>query len=174
MAWLSRRADGRDRRRRYLGRAGASLGMCLGAIALMAACGPGAPLPSPSSAPSATATPSAEVSPVFVPLPGVASAPPGTLGAPEVVMRSRELTRELDGWWRLEGRLVNAGELPAREVGVTARFYDAWGVLLETREGLLTPDRLEPTQEGQYVVTWPPGRDVATITLQPHWIYLMD
>jgi hypothetical protein len=90
------------------------------------------------------------------------------------VIRSRELTRELDGWWRLEGRLYNAGELPAREVGLTARLYDAWGVLLDTREGLLTPNRLEPSQEGRYVVTWPPERDVATITLQPHWIYKMD
>lgn len=89
-------------------------------------------------------------------------------------MRSRELSRELDGWWRLEGRLVNAGELPAREVGLTARFYDAWGVLLETREALLTPDRLEPGQEGRYLLTWPPERDARSVTLQPHWVFLTD
>lgn len=144
------------------------LGFCAGTLALMAACGPGAPLPAVSPSPSAPAAP------VVLPLPGIASAPPETAKAPEVILRSRELSQELDGWWRLEGRLVNAGELPAREVGLTARLYDAWGILLETREALLTPDRLEPGQEGRYLVTWPPERDARSVTLQPHWLYLPD
>jgi hypothetical protein len=144
--------------------------MSLGAIAVMAACGPGSPVPSASPSP-VIGTPSP---PVVLPLPGVASAPPGTLGEPEIVIRSRALTRELDGWWRLEGRVSNAGERPARQVGVTARLYDSWGVLIDTREGVLTPDRLEPNQEGSYLVTWPPEGEVRSVTLEPHWVFIPD
>lgn len=153
-----------------LGRKWASLGMSLGAIAMMAACGPGGPVPAFSPGPST----SPEPIPLLLPLPGVASAPPGTLREPQVVIRSRELTRELDGWWRLEGRLANAGELPAQEVGLTARFYDQWGVLVDTRDALLTPDLLEPGQEGRFTVTWPPDRKVDSVTLQPRWVYIPD
>lgn len=161
---------------RRIGRYFGSLGMCLGAIALMAACGPGGPLPAASPGPSTSPgpTPSVLPTPLLLPLPGSASAPPGTLQEPEVVIRSRTLTRELDGWWRLEGRLANAGERPAQEVGLTARFYDAWGVLVDTREALLTPNQLEPAQEGSFALTWPPEREVASVTLQPHWVYRPD
>ena len=157
--------------RRWMG----ALGMSVGAIAMMAACGPGGPVPAASPGPSTpTASPSAAGEPVFIPLPGMASAPPGTEGPPHVVIRSRELKRELDGWWRLEGRLYNAGELPAREVGLTVRLYDPWGVLLDTQEGIVTPNLLESGQEGRYVVTWPPEREAATVTLEPRWVYLPD
>ena len=161
--------------RRWVG----SLGMSAGAIALMAACNPGGPLPmaSPSPGtpgPSPTVTPSPAWQPVVVPLPGVASAPPSTVGAPEVVIRSRTLTQDLDGWWRLEGTLTNTGELPAREVSLTARLYDRWGVLLDTRVGIVTPNRLEPAQEGRYLVTWPPEREPASVTLEPAWVFIPD
>ncbi len=153
----------------------AALGMSAGAIAVMAACGPGTPLPGISPGPSVpTASPSGTREPVFVPLPGVASAPPGTLGAPEIVIRSRDLTRDLDGWWRLEGRLYNAGELTAREVGLTARLYDRWGVLLDTQTGIVTPNRLEAGQEGRFVVTWPPQGEATTLTLEPSWVFIPD
>lgn len=152
--------------------------MSLGAIAVMAACGPGGPLPMASPGPSATTGPQPSVAvtpwPLVLPLPGVASAPPGTLGEPEVVIRSRDLSRELDGWWRLEGRLANVGDLLATQVGLTVGFYDAWGVLVESREAVLTPDMLEPGQEGRFALTWPPERDVATLTLQPHWSFVPE
>lgn len=153
-----------------------SLGMSLGAIAMMAACGPGGPLPAASPLPTATVLPTATPvrEPLLLPLPGVASAPPGTLQEPEVQLRSRELTRELDGWWRLEGRLANAGERPASAVGLTVRFYDPWGVLVDTREALMSPDLLEAGQEGCFSLTWPPDREVATLTLQPHWVFVPD
>ena len=162
--------------RAVCGRRAGSLGMSLGAIALMAACGPGSPVPGTSPGPSASPGPSTspESIPLLLPLPGVASAPPGTLREPEVVIRSRELTRELDGWWRLEGRLANVGELPAHELGLTLRLYDAWGVLVDTREAVLTPDLLESGQEGRFSVTWPPEHKVESVTLQPRWVYLPD
>lgn len=153
-----------------------SLGMSLGAIALMAACGPGGPVPAASPGPSTAPGPSVSAlpPPLLLPLPGVASAPPGTFQEPEIVIRSRELSRELDGWWRLEGRLANVGEQLAREVGLSVRLYDAWGVLVDTREAVLTPDLLEPGQEGRFALTWPPDREAATVTLQPHWSFIPD
>lgn len=144
--------------------------MMILAIAVMAACGPGTPLPAISPEPS----PTASAAPVVLPLPGVASAPPGTFEEPEVVIRSRALSRELDGWWRLEGRVLNVGPVPAREVGLTARFYDAHGVLFDTREALLTPDYLSPAQEGHYLVTWPESVEATSVTLEPRWVYLPD
>lgn len=145
------------------------------ALAVMAACGPGAPLPSVSP----PATPIGSGAPVVLPLPGLASAPPGTQEQPEVVIRSRALSQELDGWWHLEGRVLNVGQVPARSVGLTARLYDSHGVLLDTREALLTPDYLSPAQEGHYRVTWPASVwpasvAAASVTLEPRWVFLPD
>lgn len=138
-------------------------------IGLMASCGEGPVVSGPSPVPSESASATPSVRPQVLPLPGLARDPEELPNVPLIELLSRSLEADLAGWWRLDGRLANVGGATAREVSVIVRFYDAAGVLLETRHAVVAPPALLPGSEGHYGLIWPPDPRISIVTLQPTW-----
>lgn len=135
---------------------------------LLAACGggqTGSPGASPTPGPSPTASPSPSP-PVVVPIEGETSADGWQA---EIVLVSRQVEVDGTGWLRLDGRLANRGTRSATAIGLRARLYDGSGILLDTREAIVTPSALAPSQEATFALVWPPQGKVDVITLQPRW-----
>ncbi len=147
----------------------ASLALVL-SIGLMASCagGPAATPPAPTALSSPSPVPSA-APPELVPLPGMASDPELAPEIPLIVLLSRSLEADIAGWWRLDGQLANVGQAPARDVAVVVRFYDAAGLLLDTRAAVVGPQALLPGKQGHYGLIWPPDPRIARVTVQPTW-----
>ncbi|HEY9899066.1 MAG TPA: hypothetical protein V6D00_07780 [Pantanalinema sp.] len=136
----------------------------LGTVLLLAACG-GAKPSTPGPAPSATPSPQA---PVVVPIEGE-TGPDGY--SAQVVVVSRQAEVDAGGWLRLDGRLANRGTEGATAVGLRVRFYDSLGLLLDTREAIVTPSDLAPAQEATFALVYPPAQAPShLVTLQPRWI----
>lgn len=139
-------------------------------IGLMASCaeGPGvlAPTPSPSASPSPLAS---VLPPQVLPLPGLEIDPELAPDVPHIELLSRSLEADIAGWWRLDGRLVNAGGAAARDVNVIVRLYDAQGLLLDTLQAVVAPQALLPGSTGHYGMIWPPDPRLALVTVQPTW-----
>lgn len=146
------------------------LSMLLG---LMASCaeGPAVSGPSPTPTVSTSASPPS-LPPQLLPLPGVALDPEHALPLPLIELLSRSLEADIAGWWRLDGRLANVGGAAARDVSVVVRFYDAAGVLLDTRLAVVGPQALLPGKTGHYGLIWPPDPRIMLVTLEPTWRHL--
>lgn len=134
---------------------------------LLATCGGGQP-PSPAASSTPTPLPGATPSapPPVVPIEGD-TGPEGWRA--EVVIVSRQAEVDSTGWLRLDGRLANRGTLSATDLGLRVRFYDGFGLLLDTREAVVTPSTLSPSQEAAFALVWPPQGQAHLITLQPRW-----
>lgn len=140
-------------------------------IGLMASCGESSGVMGPMASPT-VATPSPPASllpPVVLPLPGLGDDPARGPDGPVVEFLSRALEADIAGWWRLDGRLINAGGATAREVAVIVRLYDAQGLLIDTRPAVVAPQTLLPGNTGHYGLIWPPDPRLALVTIQPMW-----
>lgn len=140
-------------------------------IGLMASCGEGSGVLAPMASPSpATPSPSASLlPPVVLPLPGLGDDPELGPDAPLIELLSRALEADIAGWWRLDGRLINAGGAAARGVTVIVRLYDSQGLLIDTRPAVVAPQTLLPGNTGHYGLIWPPDPRLALVTIQPMW-----
>ncbi|MNY12832.1 hypothetical protein D3C86_1459350 [compost metagenome] len=87
----------------------------------------------------------------------------------EVVVVAREAQLDATGWLRLDGRLANRGTREATAVGLRVRFYDEMGLLLDTREAVVTPTILAPSQEATFALVYPTQARIPLVTLQPRW-----
>ncbi|MBO9539960.1 hypothetical protein J7643_05125 [bacterium] len=140
----------------------------IGTWLLLAACGGGAapgPSPSPGLSPRPSVTP-APSPPAVVPIEGETSLDGWQA---EVVVVAREVQVDATGWLRLDGRLANRGTREATAVGLRVRFYDELGLLLDTREAVVTPTLLAPAQEATFALVYPTQARIPLLTLQPRW-----
>lgn len=144
-------------------------------IGLMASCagGPVATIPTPAILSSPSPVPSSPP-PQVLPLPGLAVDPELAPQVPLIELLSHSLETDIAGWWRLDGQLANVGGASARDVSVVVRFYDATGILIETKLAVVGPQALLPGKKGHYGLIWPPDARIALITLQPTWQRLPD
>lgn len=138
-------------------------------LGLMASCAEGPAVSEPSPAPSMSPSARPVAAPQVLPLPGLAYDAALAPEEPRIELLSRSLDSDIAGWWRLDGRLANAGAAPARHVTVIVRFYDAMGLLLDTRQAVVAPEALLAGSTGHYGLIWPPDPRLALITLQPAW-----
>lgn len=139
-------------------------------IGLMASCADGPVVSQPSVAPSASPSPSPSyLPPQLLPLPGLAVDPEQVPNVPLIELLSRSLEPDIAGWWRLDGRLANVGGAAARHVSVIVRFYDATGVLLDTRQAVVAPQSLLAGNSGHYGLIWAPDPRIVLVTVQPTW-----
>lgn len=142
-------------------------------IGLMASCADGAGVSQPAAVPSTSPAPTPSESPIVrpqvLPMPGLAVDPEDAPKVPLIEIVSRSLESDIAGWWRLDGRLANVGGAAARDVSVIVRFYDASGVLLDTRPAVVGPQSLLAGNTGHYGLLWAPDPRIALVTVQPIW-----
>jgi hypothetical protein len=71
-----------------------------------------------------------------------------------------------EGWFRITGKVINVGELDARNVQVVATFYNAAGHVIDCRAAPTDPEELESGKSGSFIASTLMSEEVDHWTLQ--------